>query len=586
MAVKKRTVLNTEIQSSFELIEALYAARNASFKEEEHDAIDSLLPIESLDNMDDAVSLLMTSIQQDEKIMIAGDFDADGATSCALSVGALRLFGCTKVDFIVPNRFKFGYGLSKEIVDIIAENKPDLLITVDSGISCFEGIKHARSLGIKVLVTDHHLQAETLPEANAFLNPNLKGSAFKSKSLAGVGVSFYLMSAMKKALMQEDWFLKRKLPEPDINHFLDLVALGTIADVAALDRNNRILVREGLKRVREGLGCPGINVLTRISQRQTNILTSGDLGFALGPRLNAAGRLKDMSIGIQCLLAETEEEAETFAEELNQLNATRRNIESNMKNDAAEIISNMQLDGESLPKGLTLYDPQWHQGVIGILASRMKESWKRPVAVFTRSEKEGQLKGSTRSINGVHIRDVLNTIKTFHPEYIVSFGGHAMAAGISIFEEHFDAFSKAFDGIVTEEMNKLDNLDEKVIDCTLPPDLIDINMAECINTSGPWGQQFPEPLFDGYFNVIAQRIVGEHHLRFTLSALNEPVLIDAIKFYFDQEKWPNYDCNRVYLIFRLTINEYRGIRKPQLVIEHIEPEQLKTRAKLQDAFIM
>jgi single-stranded-DNA-specific exonuclease len=578
MNIKVRDGEQYHAGSTEDLIAGLYHARQADFATEQNDSLADLIPPEQLDNIDQAVNLLLDAIKSDKKITIAGDFDADGATSCALLMKAFRMFSCTQLNFIVPNRFKFGYGLSPEIVDIIAENKPDLLITVDSGISCFSGIKRAKELGMTVLVTDHHLPGDTLPNADVFINPNLKGSTFPSKNLAGVGVAFYLMLAVERQLIQTDWFQAKKLTKPDLTSLLDLVALGTVADVVPLDRNNRILVREGIKKIRNGEASPGIEVLTQFSQRQTNILTSGDLGFALGPRLNAAGRLKDMSIGIQCLLADEHEKAEHFAQELNELNATRRNIESDMKEDASQILENMQLDGEkSVPNGIALYNPSWHQGVIGILASRLKDTWKRPIAIFTRSEANGELKGSTRSIPGIHIRDVLNEIKTFHPDAVISFGGHAMAAGISIPEPQFELFAKQFDLIITEKMKHIDATDATIVDCQLPADLINIQTAEAINTSGPWGQCFPEPLFEGQFNIIAQRIVGEHHLRLTLSVINEPVLIDAIKFYFDQDLWPNYDCNRVHIVYRLTINEYRGIRKPQLVIEKIEPAKTKRR---------
>lgn len=553
------------------LLQRVYCARGVKHDEELQHHL-KLLQKPVFKGLPEAVSLLADAVVAQARIMIVGDFDADGATSCVLAVLALRAMGLSSVDFLVPNRFEFGYGLTPEIVAVAAAQQPDLIITVDNGISSIEGVQAARDLGIAVIVTDHHLPGSELPDADAIVNPNQPGCPFPSKSLAGVGVIFYVMNALRAELRQLGWFAEAGIPEPNMASFLDLVALGTVADVVPLDHNNRILVAQGLQRMRAGVARPGILALLEVAGRTPQKLVASDLGFIIGPRLNAAGRLDDMSLGIQCLLCDSPALAREMALSLDELNRDRKAIESGMQKEALQMLQKVLVDdAESLPWGLCLYDENWHQGVIGILASRIKDRYHRPVIVFADAG-DGEIKGSARSIPGLHIRDALDAVAARHPGLLHKFGGHAMAAGMSLARENFSAFAKAFDEEVRRQLSDDDLKAVLVSDGELLPDDFNLMIAAQLREAGPWGQHFPEPLFDGEFFLIQQRIVGEKHLKMVLShdAAGKQ-LLDAIAFNVDVQRWPNAQTNRVRLAYRLDINEYRGKQSVQLMVEYLEP---------------
>lgn len=532
----------------------------------------SCLPAPSLlSGMTEAVERLITALQQDQQIVIVGDFDADGATSSALMMLALRAMGFQRLEFLVPNRFDYGYGLTPEIVDLATQYKPQLIVTVDNGISSIEGVSHAADLNIDVIVTDHHLPGKTLPEAWAIINPNQPGCVFPSKNLAGVGVAFYLLSGLRKTLRDIDWFTDNGTEEPNMAAWLDLVALGTVADVVPLDQVNRALVHQGLMRIRSGRCRPGIQALLRIAGKNPKRLVATDLGFAIGPRLNAAGRLDDISLGIQCLLTDDLNEAMQTAESLDQLNKDRRSIEQSMQQEAMMELDKLTLDSERLPSALCLFRPDWHQGVVGLVASRLKEKHHRPVVAFARAD-DGSLKGSSRSIPGLHIRDAMDAVATQNPGLISKFGGHAMAAGLTLEEKNLTWFIEAFQAHVEKVLNPED-LNAKIItDGNLISDQISMYTAENLREAGPWGQQFPEPCFEGIFLINQQRVVGENHLKLVLSHPSAPKLsIDAIYFNMDVEQWPNNEIQQARCVYRLDINEFRGQQKLQLLVQYMMP---------------
>lgn len=550
------------------LLDRIYRSRGVrSAQELEHRLAHLHHP--QLKGLDRAVELLADAVEADANIVIVGDFDADGATSCALAVSALRAMGLTSVDFLVPNRFEYGYGLTPEIVQVAAAMGPDVIVTVDNGISSIEGVKAAQELGIAVVVTDHHLPGEQLPQADAIVNPNQPGCEFPSKHLAGVGVIFYVMNGLRAELRARNWFGPHR-PEPKMANFLDLVALGTVADVVPLDYNNRILVAQGLKRIRAGMARPGILAMLEVAGRKPYRVVASDLGFALGPRLNAAGRLDDISLGIQCLLCESESLAREMALALDDLNRDRRSIESGMQQEALAMLDKLDMgEGDELPWGLCLYDPGWHQGVIGILASRIKDRLHRPVIVFADAG-DGTLKGSARSIAGLHIRDALDAVAARHPDVLQKFGGHAMAAGMSIEPARLEDFKHAFDAEVRRQLS-VDDLQAVIVtDGGLEPDEVCLPLAEQLRDAGPWGQHFPEPLFDGEFILVQQRLVGEKHLKMTLAkSADDQQLVDAIAFNVDLEQWPNQQAQRVHIVYRLDVNEYRGRASVQLIVDHL-----------------
>ncbi len=521
-----------------------------------------------LSGMKGMISALLSALKANQKILILADFDADGATSCAVAIKGLRLLGAQQVSYIVPNRFEYGYGLTPEIVALATQEKPDVIITVDNGISSFDGVEAARKAGIQVLITDHHLPASQLPLAQAIVNPNLEGDSFPSKALAGVGVIFYVLLALRAELRTVNWFSEQQIKEPNLAQLLDLVALGTVADVVPLDYVNRILVFQGLSRIQSGQCVVGINSLIGISGRNQKKLSATDLGFAIGPRLNAAGRLDDMALGIECLLSTDPLECQKMAEQLDLLNKDRKNIEVQMKSSAMAILSTLSdLDKKATQSAVCLYDQQWHQGVIGILASRIKDKINRPVIAFAKVD-NGYLKGSARSIPEIHIRDVLNDIATEKPQLLSKFGGHAMAAGITIKACDLELFTQAFTQRIQQLIADFDLTPEIYTDGSLTEDYLTLNFTELITASGPWGQKYPEPLFDDTFDVLQVRIVGEKHLKLILRLPSGEKLIDAIYFFVDSpESW--LGVRKIKAVYKLDVNEFRGQRNLQFILQYI-----------------
>ncbi len=551
------------------LLRRIYQSRHLTSIEELDRSLIKLPSPWLLFGMEQLVAHLVEAIKANKHLLIVADFDADGATSCAVGMLGLKAMGAHKVSYIVPNRFEFGYGLTPEIVAVAAKHHPDVLITVDNGISSIEGVKAAKDLGMTVLVTDHHLPGAELPKADAIVNPNLPGDGFPSKALAGVGVMFYVLMALRTRLREKDWFAQAGIPEPNLAQLLDLVALGTVADVVALDQVNRTLVHQGLQRIRSGKARPGIVALLEVAGRKTAGVVAADLGFAVGPRLNAAGRLEDMAQGIECLLCEDLAAARTMATELDQLNRDRREIEDQMKLDAFAILANLETAKRAKDlAGICLFDASWHQGVIGILASRIKDKLHRPVIAFAPAGNR-VVKGSARSIPGVHIRDVLSTIAAAHPDLLTRFGGHAMAAGLSLDEENYPEFAKRFDDEVKKHLEGMDLAHAIHSDGELNADELRLESAEMLQQAGPWGQGFPEPMFDGEFEVVQARIVGEKHLKLVLKTPDQKRVIDGIAFFVeDPESW--LGCRRVKLAYKLDVNEFRDNRTVQLRIEYME----------------
>jgi single-stranded-DNA-specific exonuclease len=551
------------------LLQRIYAARGVRSAAELDLGLNALHAPSRLAGIDAAAARLQRALEAGERMLVVGDFDADGATSTAMAVAALREFGAAHIDYLVPNRFEYGYGLTPEIVALARERSPALIITVDNGISSVEGVAAANAAGMDVLVTDHHLPGPVLPDAAVIVNPNQPGCEFPSKALAGVGVMFYLLLALRARLRDQDWFDKRGVAEPHLGAYLDLVALGTVADVVPLDQNNRILVEGGLARLRAGRARPGIAALLSVANRDARDVVASDLGFAAGPRLNAAGRLDDMSLGIECLLAEDSQRAMRIAAELDSMNRDRQRIERTMEQEALQALADFQLDAHTAPAALVLHDPRWHQGVVGILASRIKERFHRPVIAFADAG-DGTLKGSGRSVPGLHLRDLLDSVAATHPGLITRFGGHAMAAGLSLPAAHFDQFAAA----VTAAAEKLEGVQQDPIietDGELTAAEFALPLAEALRRAGPWGQLFPEPVFDGEFELLSQRLVGERHLKMLLRVPGESTPLDAIAFSVDLEQWPDAGVERVRLAYRLDVNQYRGERRLQLMVEQLEP---------------
>ena len=550
-----------DVQALHPVLQRVYAARGVSQSDELDLSLDRMLPVGSLEGVE-AAARLLAEHREAGRVLVVGDFDADGATSSALVVRALRSMRFAQVDFLVPNRFRFGYGLTPEIVALAAQSKPSLIVTVDNGVSSIEGVAAARALGIAVLVTDHHLPGAVLPRADVMVNPNLAGATFGSRALAGVGVAFYVMAALARVLGDTDF------RPADL---LDLVALGTVADVVTLDHNNRVLVAQGLRRIRAGRCVPGIRALLEAAGRRIEQISAADLGFAVAPRLNAAGRLTDMSIGIACLLADDVGVATRLAGELSRLNEERREIEQRMQLEAVDIAAGMRVDGAgSEAVGLCLFDETWHQGVVGLVAGRIKDRLHRPVVAFARGE-DGVLRGSARSIAGVHIRDALDSIAAQHPGLLVKFGGHAMAAGMTLLESDLERFRAAFAAEIAaradaETLTGVVHSDGELLDTDLS-----VDTARVLRGGGPWGQGFPEPVFDGEFRVVDSRIVGSRHLKLQLRA-GDARAIDAIAFGYiggAQEDVAMGPGQRVRVAYRLEVNEYRGVESMQLNCQHL-----------------
>jgi single-stranded-DNA-specific exonuclease len=551
------------------VLQRIYAARGIRSSAELDASLDKLHPVGTLEGIPAAVDLLLEH-RVNGKILVVGDFDADGATSTALMIRALTAWGFASVDFLVPNRFEFGYGLTPEIVALAATRSPTLIVTVDNGISSLTGVAEARSRGIAVLITDHHLPGPATPAANVIVNPNLPGSQFASRALAGVGVAFYVMAAVKRRLDE----LKLTPPSaPGVSQFLDLVALGTVADLVPLDGNNRVLVSQGLRRIRASRCVPGITALLAIAQREIEDITATDLGFAVAPRLNAAGRIDDMSIGIQCLLADDPAVARTVAERLNELNVERRTIEARMQTEALSAVRQLRDPSPHAlhRSGVCLFDESWHQGVVGLVASRVKDRIRRPVIAFALAG-DDQLRGSARSVAGIHIRDVLDAIAARRPELISKFGGHAMAAGLTVQRQLLDPFAKAFDEEVARWAEKSGEADAVATDGELSVHEIALETARALRAGGPWGQAFPEPCFDGVFTIRNTRVVGERHLKMWVEVPKTGRSFDAIAFnHIEEPETFIPPEGAVQLVYRLDVNEYQGERRLQLLVDHVLP---------------
>jgi single-stranded-DNA-specific exonuclease len=559
------------------LLQHIYLNRGISRQEELQKDLSGLPTPDAFKGMEEAIDLLIDALDKKQKVTVIGDFDADGATSTALAIHCLRAMQFN-ADFLVPNRFEYGYGLTPEIVEVaIREQKPDLIITVDNGISSWQGVALARLKGLSVIITDHHLPGRELPDANAIVNPNQPGCTFPSKNIAGVAVIFYVMSALRKKLRDKNYFAMNAIAEPNMADYLDLVALGTVADVVSLDRVNRILVHQGILRLRSGRARPAFTALADVAKRPLNRLVAADLGFAIAPRLNAAGRMDDMSTGIRCLLSDNLNDAQGLALELEQLNRNRKSVEQGMQQEAMQAVEDIHLgDTGHLPWGLCVFNEKWHQGVVGLLASRLKERYHRPVIAFapsdiTNAKGEAMVKGSARSIDGLHIRDVLDAVATQYPELIEKFGGHAMAAGLSLPQKNLEAFMPAFDAQV-RRLLKAEQLQSLMqTDGELGASDFLISTAKLLRNSEPWGQHFPAPVFEGVFQVLYKRAIGEQHVRLVLQPVGAKLQIDAVVFFIDDTlKQQILDGDHLRAVYSLDVNEYQGNESLQLIIVYLE----------------
>jgi len=560
---------NINLTGFHPLLQRIYLGRGVGSGAELNYELKNLLPYQNLKGLQQALDILSEALIKQYNILIIGDFDTDGATSTVLILEALKLFGFQNVDYLIPNRFEFGYGLSPEIVEFAAQKKPDLIITVDNGISSCEGVLLAKELGIKVLITDHHLQADALPDADAIINPNQIGDEFLSKNLAGVGVVFYLMLALRSYLNERNWFVDKGVEKPNLAQFLDLVALGTVADVVNLDYNNRILVAQGLARIRAGKCRLGIKTLLNMAKCDWRNCDAAALAYLVVPRLNAAGRLSDMSCGVECLLKQSWEEVTSIAKDLDAFNSERREIEATMHNDALLALEKIELN-KDFPLGVCIFEESWHQGVIGILASKIKDRLHRPVIAFAAVDND-ELKGSARSIRGVHIRDLLDAITKKHPQLILKFGGHALAAGLSLKRSNFDIFKQIFSEFVACALSKVDLVETIHTDGELKVGDYSCDTFYLLQRGGPWGQGFPAPLFDGVFVIKTQRLVGEKHLKMVLKVPDSTKELDAIYFNVDAKCWPNRECKKAHVVYRLDVNEYNGLNRLQLIVEELQP---------------
>ncbi len=570
---RRKQTISDELQQAtlHPILKRIYANRDVNQLSQVDYSLARLLKYDQLKGVDAAADLIADAVIHDQRLLIIGDYDADGATSTALMLRALRRLTAQHVHYLVPNRFEYGYGLTPEIVAVAKDYGPDMLITVDNGISSIDGVEAAKQLDIKVVITDHHLPGRQLPAADAIVNPNQPGCPFPSKSIAGVGVAFYAMLAVRAVLRARGWFDQQR-QEPNMAELLDLVALGTVADVVPLDENNRILVQQGIRRIRAGKSCAGIKALFQAAGKDISACSSTDLGFFIGPRLNAAGRLEDMSAGIECLITDSASVAETIAAELNTLNSQRKQIEQGMLTEALADMEALliTLNTDQLQAGICLYNGDWHQGVIGLLASRIKERYHRPVIAFANANDDSgsdEIKGSARSIRGLHIRDVLDTIASRHPGLIKKFGGHALAAGLSIRKRDFETFKQAFEQEVAALLSE-DELEEVVeTDGGIEAGQLSMETAHVIETAGPWGQHFPEPVFDNQFEVINWKVVGDKHLKMQLRLNQADKTVDAIAFNTLADDLPSTE--RIHVAYRMNVNEFRNNRSLQLIVDCI-----------------
>ncbi|MGB9087398.1 MAG: single-stranded-DNA-specific exonuclease RecJ [Candidatus Aquirickettsiella gammari] len=570
--LRRKFNLQPDLSHLHPVLQRVYAARGIHSAEDLDYRLSRLLHYQSLKGISEAAQCLGSAVISQQKILIVGDFDSDGATSSALAVSALRSFGAQQLDYLIPNRFEYGYGLTPEIVALaLKTKKPDLIVTVDNGISSHEGVLAAKAAGMKVIITDHHLPGIRLPAADAIVNPQQKDDHFPSKHCAGVGVIFYLMLALRQYLREQHWFEQSMTAVPSMRQFLDLVALGTVADLVTLDHNNRLLVSQGLQWIKSGKARPGIYALLKLAKRDVDHLIASDLSFNVAPRLNAAGRLADMSLGVACLLENDLNRAHEMALQLSQLNEQRRSIEETMKREAFLILEKL-IEKQRLEKGICLFDARWHQGVIGLLASRLTERLHRPAIIFALSHQEDELKGSARSITGLHIRDLLETIATRHPHLIIKFGGHAMAAGLSLKKACFADFSLAFQQACDKQLDQAMLQGKCYTDGELKPEDMGLALAEIVRyAAGPWGQGFPEPLFEGRFRLLAQRLVGDKHLKMTLGLQDSSQQVEAIAFNVSLSQWPNHRAEQINARYRLNINYYQGRKTLQLIVEALDP---------------
>lgn len=552
------------------LLQRIYTLRGITASKELDYSTQNLFNYDHLNGIEQAVDILYLAMKNQQRIMVVGDFDTDGATSTALIVRALKNMGATFVDYIIPDRFEDGYGLSVSVVKKAITQKADMIITVDNGIAAVEAVSYAKSCNLTVVITDHHLAPEKLPNADALINPNLSDCTFPSKHLAGVGVTFYFMLALRAKLRKENWFHDHNIPEYNVANLLDLVALGTVADVVKLDHNNRILVHQGLNRIRSGCCCEGIKALLSIAKKDPLTLASMDLAFYIAPRLNAAGRMDNMSLGVKLLLCDDHETALNIAADLDALNCDRKLIEQTMHKEAVAFIQQMEQQNTPIPNGLVVFHPEWHQGIIGILSARLKEKYYRPVISFAASE-EGFLKGSGRSIKGVHLRDVLEVIDQQHPNLIVGFGGHAMAVGLVIRENDLTIFSNVFSSLLETQLNS--DLLLPIIETDGEVDSCDMNyeIAKQLKASGPWGEGFPEPLFDGEFVIHNQRLFAEKHLKLILEPKNGGALIEGVFFNADLQIWPDKSIKQVKLAYHLDVDNFRNNQAAKLLIRYLWP---------------
>lgn len=557
------------------LLQRVFAMRGINHQDELSCELKQLHPISSLKDIDKATDIIVKAIKNKMNIVIIGDFDADGATSTAVAVRAFGMMGHNQVNYLVPNRFEYGYGLTPEIVVEAQKFSPRLIITVDNGISSVEGVRKAKSLGCDVIITDHHLPGKKTPDADAIVNPNQKGDAFPSKNLAGVGVIFYLMLSVKNALQKQNYFSSNNLTGPKLTELLDLIALGTVADVVPLDQNNRIIVEQGLRRMRAGTSCAGIQALFSIAKRNIRNAISTDLGFSCGPRLNAAGRLDDMSLGIECLLCNDFDTALNLASALDDLNIERRAIEEEMKAEALALLSELDSDvlTGDLPPVICLYKESWHQGVIGILAARIRERYNRPTLIFAPSDMNDkqEIKASARSISTIHIRDVLDEVATSHQGLLEKFGGHAMAAGLTLEASRLDEFTQAICKIVEKNANKETFQEIYYSDGELDKADFDLKKADELRFAAPWGQHFPAPVFDNHFVIVNKKLLKEKHYKLILRPVSPEGdfrTVSAIAFNVDIENWPE-EGSEVHLLYRLEINEFRGDKSLQLMVERL-----------------